>query len=179
MKSNSYNYDVINNTLTLTASFAKQASQLNTPEYKTLLQFRKDNPDLKIEMKEVRKSQNSSSIGFAQMEKFIGQCREADERLKAFERVKALSKVQRSPYKYVKEWFLTNYANYSGNPEFDADNYVIVKTKAQMEQEAEAAKKTAAAANDGAAARGDNIATLEPAAKEDNDNGEVPVSKAA
>lgn len=161
MKSNSYNYDVINNTLTLTASFAKQASQLNTPEYKILLQFRRDNPDLKIEMKEVRKSQNSSSIGFAQMKAFIGQCREADERLKAFERVKALSKVQRSPYKYVKEWFLTNYANYSGNPEFDADGFVIVKTKAQMEQEAKDAAEKAAASPVTEESRGGTIAPLE------------------
>ena len=33
-----YNYDAITNTLTMTASFAKKASQLNTPEYNTVRQ---------------------------------------------------------------------------------------------------------------------------------------------
>ena len=39
----------------------------------------------------------------------------------------------------MKEWFLTNYANYSENPVFDENGFVIVKTKAQMEQEAKEA----------------------------------------
>ena len=170
MKSNSYNFDILTNTLTITKDFARKASQLNTPEYKTLLQFRNDNPNLKIVLREGAKAQNGSGITFKQMEAFIKQCRDSESRLELYERVKALSKVQRSPYKYVKDWFLTNYANYSENPEFDADNYVIVKTKAQMEQEEAAADE---------AARGGNIAALEPVAKEGNDNGEGLVSTAA
>ena len=177
MKINSYSFDALTNTVTISKDFARKASQLNTPEYKTLLQLRNDNPNLKIVLRESAKAQNGSGITFKQMEAFIKQCRDSESRIEVYERVKALSKVQRSPYKYVKDWFLTNYANYSENPEFDADNYVIVKTKAQMEQEAKDVE--AAAANDGAAARGGNIAALEPAAKEGNDNGEVPSSTAA
>ena len=161
MKNNSYSFDALTNTVTISKDFARKASQLNTPEYKTLLQLRNDNPNLKIVMRENTKAQNGSGITFKQMEAFIKQCRDSESRIEVYERVKALSRVQRSPYKYVKDWFLTNYANYSENPEFDADNYVIVKTKAQMEQEA--------AATD-AAARSGNIAALEPAAKEDNDS---------
>ena len=47
----------------------------------------------------------------------------------------ALSKIQKSPYNYVKTWFLDNYANYSEQPVFDEDGYVVVKTKAEMENE--------------------------------------------
>ena len=181
MKTTSYNFDAINTVLTITKDFARKASQLNSPEYKTMLQLRRDYPNLEIVMREGTKKQAASGISFKQMEEFIKQCRDSESRLELYERVKALSRVQRSPYKYVKDWFLTNYANYSENPEFDADNYVIVKTKAQMEQEAkeaEASKKAEAAAAD-AATHGGNIVDIEPAAKVDNDDGEVPVSKVA
>ena len=161
MKTTSYNFDAINTVLTITKDFARKASQLNTPEYKTLLQLRNDNPNLKIVMREGGKAQSGSGITFKQMEAFIKQCRDSESRLELYERVKALSKVQRSPYKYVKDWFLTNYANYSENPEFDADNYVIVKTKAQMEQEAKGAAEKAAASPVTEESRGGTIAPLE------------------
>lgn len=149
MKTTSYNFDAINTVLTITKDFARKASQLNSPEYKTMLQLRRDYPNLEIVMREGTKKQAASGITFKQMEGFIEQCRDAANRLATYKRVKALSKVQRSPYKYVKEWFLNNYANYSENPEFDEEGFVIVKTKAQMEQEAKAA-----AAGEGAARGG-------------------------
>ena len=139
MKTTSYNFDAINTVLTITKDFARKASQLNSPEYKTMLQLRRDYPNLEIVMREGTKKQAASGISFKQMEEFIKQCRDSESRMGTYERVKALSRVQRSPYKYVKNWFLTNYANYSENPVFDEDGFVIVKTKAQMEQEAKEA----------------------------------------
>ena len=139
MKTTSYNFDAINTVLTIPKDFARKASQLNSPEYKTMLQLRRDYPNLEIVMREGTKKQAASGISFKQMEEFIKQCRDSESRMGTYERVKALSKVQRSPFKYVKEWFLTNYANYSENPVFDEDGFVIVKTKAQMEQEAKEA----------------------------------------
>ena len=135
-----YSYDALTNTLTMTASFAKKASQLNTPEYKTLLQLRLDNPGMKIEKATPKASSNRPvSIPFAKMEEYIAQCRDSQKRLEAFNKVKALSKIQTSPYAYVRTWFLDNYANYSDQPEFDADGFVVVKTKSQMEAEKKAA----------------------------------------
>ena len=134
-----YSYDALTNTLTMTASFAKKASQLNTPEYKTLLQLRLDNPGMKIEKATPKASSNRPvSIPFAKMEDFIAQCRDSQKRLNAFNKVKALSKIQASPYAYVRTWFLDNYANYSEQPEFDADGFVVVKTKSEVEAEAKA-----------------------------------------
>ncbi len=75
------------------------------------------------------------------MKQFIQQCRDSKERLEIFDRVYALSKAQRSPYHYMKMWFLDNYANYSEKPEFDEKGFVIVKTKAQMEEEKREATK--------------------------------------
>lgn len=140
-----YSYDAISNTLTMTAAFAKKASQLNTAEYNIVRQLRNDNPGMKIEKSAAKASANRPlNITFAKMEEFIKQCRDSKDRLEAFKKVKALSKIQASPYKYVKTWFLNNYANYSEQPEFDADGFVVVKTKSQMEAE----KKTAAEAQE-------------------------------
>jgi hypothetical protein len=137
-----YSYDALTNTLTMTASFAKKASQLNTPEYKILLQLRLDNPGMKIEKATPKASSNRPvSIPFAKMEEYIAQCRDSKERLTAFDKVKALSKIQASPYSYVRTWFLDNYANYSEQPEFDEDGFMTVKTRAELEAELLAQKE--------------------------------------
>ena len=134
-----YNYDAITNTLTMTASYAKKASQLNTPEYNTVRQLRLDNPGMKIE-KAIRKTPSNQPMNatFAQMEGFIAKCANSEERLDVFEKIKALSKIQASPYAYVRKWFLENYANYAEDPEFDANGFVIAKTKSLMEAEKKA-----------------------------------------
>lgn len=140
-----YNYDAITNTLTMTASFAKKASQLNTPEYNTVRQLRLDNPGMKIE-KAIRKTPSNQPMNatFAQMKGFIAKCANSEERLDVFEKIKALSKIQASPYAYVRKWFLENYANYAEDPEFDANGFVIAKTKSQMEAEKKAKAQEAA-----------------------------------
>ena len=154
-----YNYDAITNTLTMTASFAKKASQLNTPEYHTVRQLRLDNPGMKIE-KAIRKTPSNQPMNatFAQMEGFIAKCANSEERLDVFEKIKALSKIQASPYAYVRKWFLENYANYSEQPEFDAKGFVIAKTKSQMEAEKKA-QEEAKRAEEVAAAEAEAQAT--------------------
>ena len=158
-----YNYDAITNTLTMTASFAKKASQLNTPEYNTVRQLRLDNPGMKIE-KAIRKTPSNQPMNatFAQMEGFIAKCANSEERLDVFEKIKALSKIQASPYAYVRKWFLENYANYAEDPEFDANGFVIVKTKSQMEAEKKAkAQEEARRAEEVAAAEAQEVADVQ------------------
>ena len=77
--------------------------------------------------------EQGTSFDFANMETFIGMCRDKDVRLKEIERIKALSKIQDSPYCYVRDWFLNHYANYSEVPQFDEEGYVVPKTKQEME----------------------------------------------
>lgn len=146
MKTASYNFDIMSNTLTASAAFLKKASQLNTSEYLIVKQLRADNPGMSIIKAEKRSNENRPvNITFKKMEEFIGLCDNSEERKKEFARVKALSKIQSSPYKYVKTWFLDNYANYSEQPEFDAKGFVIVKTREEMENELLAGKEESAA----------------------------------
>lgn len=133
-----YSFDPIDNVLVCSTSFLKKASQLNTPEYSVLTQFRAEVPSLRIEKNEKKNIKRPLNITFAKMEEYIRQCRDSETRLEQFSKVKSISKIQASPYQYVRTWFLDNYANYSEQPTFDAAGFVVVKTKHEMESEREA-----------------------------------------
>ena len=143
-----YAYDAIENVLTCSESFLKKASRLNSPEYNVLKQFRAEIPGLKIEKGEKKSGNRPLNITFAKMEEYIKNCRDGETRLEAFKKVKSLSKIQSSPYQYVRTWFLDNYANYSEQPTFDADGFVIVKTKSEMEAEMQGKENAQDAASD-------------------------------
>jgi len=140
-----YSFDPITNVVTCSESFLKKASRLNSPEYNVLKQFRAEIPGLKIEKGEKKNGNRPLNITFAKMEEYIKNCRDGETRLEAFKKVKSLSKIQSSPYQYVRTWFLDNYANYSEQPTFDADGFVIVKTKSEMEAEKKAQEEAEAA----------------------------------
>ena len=120
---NGYNYDALNNTLTVSASFAKKASKVGSLEYNIILKMRHDFPNLTIQQEE--KKEGKKSITFAQMEAFIALHRNAAELKETFEKVKKLSRVQAMPYKYVRTWFENSFPYYSDQPTFDADGFVI------------------------------------------------------
>ena len=140
-----YSFDPITNVVTCSESFLKKASRLNSPEYLVLKQLRAEIPGLKIEKGEKKSGNRPLNITFAKMEEYIKNCRDGETRLEAFQKVKSLSKIQSSPYQYVRTWFLDNYANYSEQPTFDADGFVIVKTKSEMEVEKKAQEEAEAA----------------------------------
>lgn len=120
---NGYNYDALNNILTISASFAKKASKVGSMEYNVILKLRHDFPNLTIQQE--AKKEGKKSITFAQMETFIDRHRNKDELLKLFNNVRKLSRVQPMPYKYVKTWFENKFPYYCEQPTFDADGFVI------------------------------------------------------
>ena len=125
---NGYNFDALNNTLTISASFAKKASKVGSPEYNTILKLRHDYPNVQI-VKEAKK-EGKSGLCYAQMEDFMKMHRNAKELLATFEKVKKLSRIQPMPYKYVKEWFENRFPYYSDEPNFDNDGYVVAPNTA-------------------------------------------------
>lgn len=120
---NGYTFDALNNTLTISASFAKKASKVGSLEYNIILKLRKDFPDLTIQQE--AKKEGKKGLTFGQMEDFIALHRNAEELKSLFEKVKKLSRVQPMPYKYVKTWFEDRFPYYSDQPTFDADGFVI------------------------------------------------------
>ena len=141
---NGYNFDALNNTLTISASFAKKASKVGSLEYKNILKLRRDFPNLTI-VQEAKK-EGKKGITFAQMETFIAMHRDATELIKLFNKVRKLSRVQPMPYRYVKTWFDDKFPYYSEQPTFDADGFVIdpvtLTNMKEMAQEVAAANVT-------------------------------------
>ena len=142
---NGYTFDALNNTLTISASFAKKASKVGSLEYNIILKLRKDFPDLTIQQE--AKKEGKKGLTFGQMEDFIALHRNAEELKSLFEKVKKLSRVQPMPYKYVKTWFEDRFPYYSDQPTFDADGFVInpvtLSNMKDMVQEVTAANQMA------------------------------------
>ena len=127
-KNANYSIDFITATIIITKKFYKAASILNSPEYKEMMQLRRENPTFTIVLREIKKKEGKKSyrnLTYKNMQTFIENY-ETDndmraDRLKEYEAVKALSKVQSGPYAYVKNWFLKQYGD-AYNPEEKADN---------------------------------------------------------
>ena len=118
MKKNTYEINHIDATIIMTRKFYEAACHLNTPEYKELMAARRDNPTYKLEVREISKATNKKTyrnLTYNNMELFIKKSmdstRSLEDRLGEYETVKALSKVQNSPYAYVKTWFLKTYGD--------------------------------------------------------------------
>lgn len=113
-----YNYDVLNNTLTVSEKFLKAAGKYNSPEYTVVKKLRADNPAMEIVVAKKQKSV-TKNLTFKQMEGFI-EVVDADK-APLFEKVKAISRVQPSPYHYVKTWFVRQFPNYTEQVVFGED----------------------------------------------------------
>lgn len=112
-----YEIDHINRKITLSKKFSKAASILNTPEYKEMLQLRRDLPDFSYDVREIKKKSGKKSytnLTYDNMKAFIAAKDGKDSiAIKQLDDVIKLSKIQAGPYAYVKTWFLTKYADYS------------------------------------------------------------------
>ena len=66
-----YNYDVLNNTLTVSEKFLKAAGKYNSAEYNVVKQLRADNPNMQIVVEKKQQKSANKNLTFKQMEGFI------------------------------------------------------------------------------------------------------------
>ena len=66
-----YNYDVLNNTLTVSEKFLKAAGKYNSAEYNVVKQLRADNPNMQIVVEKKQQKSANKNLTFKQMEEFI------------------------------------------------------------------------------------------------------------
>lgn len=117
-KTAKYEINHIDETIIITKKFYKAAGILNSPEYKELMEARRDNPTYKVVLREIKKKADKKTyrnLTYENMASFIS-AKETDEtvrkeRLAQLATVKELSKVQAGPYAYVKTWFLGLYGD--------------------------------------------------------------------
>lgn len=113
----SVHFDYLTNTLFATKSFLKAAGVLNSTEYRILMAYRADHPDMTIVPNETRTGKKR--ISFAQMADYIKIIDKDGQFMEQFKTVKGLSKIQPSPYKYVKCWFEATFPDYNKMVSFD------------------------------------------------------------
>ena len=165
MKNAAIRYDFLTNTLYVTKSYLDKAGIFGSPEYKEIKKYRDDNANMEIKVvkRAAAKSDNRPvTVKYAEMENFIRKFPQERQKslMERYNKVKALSKTHRSPYKFVLDWFLDYFPLYNSDAAFDADgNLTILKTKDDLDQEdlqdemvttLEAIKEAAADANEDA-----------------------------
>lgn len=168
-KTASIRYDFLTNTLYVTKAYLDKAGVYGSPEYKEIKKYRDDNKDMKIEVIKraaVKSNNRPVTASFADMEHHIGQFPQERQKelMDRYNKVKALSKTHRSPYKFVLDWFLDYFPCYNADAvEFDENNNPILKTRddlksEELENELKAEAEAAKAAIDDAARSADEKA---------------------
>lgn len=118
---NTYKIDFVNNTLTMSKAFEEALNNPASEEYKLFLQLRADFPGLTIIRKTRRapkKARPTKNLTYKHMEQYMGVFKNADELRAQFKVVKECSKQQPSPYKFVLNWFKTQFPKYKELPDF-------------------------------------------------------------
>lgn len=130
LKKDGYFFDHSINTLYVTKAFSKKASDPMGSECAMILRLRAIFPELVIEIAEVAKTK-SAALTYDLMMKYIARTPNALESLKELERVRLMSKCQKSPYKFVRTWFEEKFPNYDKMLQFDENGEVIWNTKSE------------------------------------------------
>lgn len=134
----SYKFDIVSQTLTMTAAFAEAASDPTSAEYKLMRKFQRDFPNLRIDRKThttpTRYRNNDGSITarnkhngltYERMERFILAMSPKDDTdyLEAFYDVRdKAEKMCASPYSTVSKWFMRQFPKFRTNPLFYIDH---------------------------------------------------------
>lgn len=112
-----YEIDFTTNTLYMNYKFAEAANIPKSKEYLLVAEIRKDFPKIKIITRAGRNAKTCNAnkrLTYANMESYIkGQTEmNVDELLYLFELTKIESKCAKSPYAFVRDWFVKQFPNY-------------------------------------------------------------------
>lgn len=98
----------------VTKAFEKQARIFGTPEYREWRAFLAENPGSEMVTKTIKKAKDKKNDAknrtYKKMAEYISQQENAADLMKEFEAQKKLSVVQKSPYRFVLDWFLDTFS---------------------------------------------------------------------
>ena len=154
-----FSFDVVSQTLTITAKFDKMMNDTKSDEYKLVQRFRKDFPNLTI-AKKTHKSATSyttksgekfncnqfKNLTYDRMEKFIAALPKNEGYLREYLFVKNYaSAIQHNGYALVRKWFVAQFPEFRKNPLFYLYNTPeLVSGFAFLEEETAAPAQMAA-----------------------------------
>ena len=140
---NTYKIDFAANTITLTKAFEEAAANMESAEYRMLLQLRADFPTMQIIRKTRRAPKTANpnrNLTYANMERYMSVFKNAAELEEQFKIVKEMSKGQPNAYNYVKGWFVKQFPDYKALPDFTSGKLnVTVLTAEQWEENSDKA----------------------------------------
>ena len=104
-------------TIIVTKRFKREASVMDTPEFEEYMRLKEKFPTFKIVIREIKKNSDKETyrnLTYVNMENLIMEVYKDDEKtrtikIKEYWSVRSISKIQPSPYAYVKAWFLEEY----------------------------------------------------------------------
>ena len=125
-------FDVISQTLTITAQFAKMMNDPESDEYKLVMRFQKDFPNLTITKKTHKSATHYTTksgekfncnqfknLTYDRMEKFISALPKSESYLREYSFVKDFaSAIQTNGYTLVRKWFVAQFPEFRKNPLF-------------------------------------------------------------
>lgn len=126
---NGYKIFFSENTVVMNYTFAKAAGQFGTPEYNLIKEIRKDFPNMVevvISGREKKSPATNARLTYSNMESHISAYENAGALMEAFKTVKALSKTAASPYKYVHDWFVKQFPDYTKAPVLKDGKLVVL-----------------------------------------------------
>ena len=117
MKNNNREYSIIHEEekIIITKKFSKEAGQLGTPAYKTMMQLRTELPGYKFETKTIKKNKNKKSYANLTLKNMKEHIEEMDGKdsvvMKEFENLMTRYKFHAGRYAKIKSWYLKQYAD--------------------------------------------------------------------
>ena len=131
-----FKFDVVSQTLTITAKFNEQMANPESAEYKLVMQLRTDFPNLTIARKthktpshyttksgEKFNCNQFKNLTYDRMEKFISALPQNVEYMSEYTVVKNFAtSVKGNGYPLVREWFMTQFPEFRKNPLFYLNN---------------------------------------------------------
>ena len=126
LKKDNYYFDYNTNTLYVTKAFDKKASQYNSAECNIIMSLRQMFSNLTIKIAEAPKAK-SNALSYDLMLKYIVRMPNALVLLKEYENVRLMSKCQKSPYRYVCNWFEETFPKYDKMLTFDEKGNLVWK----------------------------------------------------
>ena len=133
-------FDVISQTLTITVQFAKMMNDPESDEYKLVMRFRKDFPNLTITKKTHKSATHYTTksgekfncnqfknLTYDRMEKFISALPKSESYLREYTFVKDFaSSIQHNGYTLVRKWFVAQFPEFRKNPLFYLHNSPVL-----------------------------------------------------
>lgn len=154
-----FSFDVVSQTLTITAKFAAMMNNPESEEYKLVAKFRNDFPNLRI-AKRTHKSATHyttksgekfncnqfKNLTYDRMEKFIKSLPKSEGYLREYTFVKDFaSAIQHNGYTLVRKWFVAQFPEFRKNPLFYLNHSpALVSGAAFLDQETAAPDQEAA-----------------------------------